>query len=1792
MAALSDRIYFPPLDECISGEKRLLSWRLVASSLTDTDTSRLTSNAVSGFLKDPYVATLFRDPSRTFAPPSPQTKSDFETKTSPINATTPADDSCDLQTIKSDALWLSKNAAINETAALRIVVAEAQCRPESHLNGPLSSQDVANIKDIVGQNAAPGASVLSAIAAASPDDAETIWTDFQGENARRTRILHTYLAERRHFAVAAASTAAQVLSGEDPSDQSDRDAILSAGPTWLSYLTSCIKRSLAGLDATLEGDKYKTDNLTIDWGRTCLVEAAHVMMLIFQITDATSSRTFAAPSFVAEWFTFITDYGFLDALSPADASVGELALPLKCLVCAITMSLLNLPRSMALLDQDLELGVDENSYIQDADILLQVHGTMQIAAENGLYTAAPAVFSWSLLLHRMYVAYQERAERRDLAQNQRAQAGFELEHHPVGATGRRNSTGSIVSIEARSYDQFLVNTSMSQDIQVAEALAQSATAQGFVYDVLSEFSQCSGANPEAALPRDVGAKIRCYFLELLKFSFPLVGYQSEPVTTLLAVLSAGDSDQERQVRSGDLPKPEPPVEAVLEDPMLLDAYVLQAFNRYPYEYAPFTTLCKLLAARVGEEESSGAILKYLLKTPTLTFVLPENFQEYQLILEEENSNAIQILQEVPLIEPSPTSWRRQEPDDEPFDIPAGSQGRFITDSGRVVLMEYEHSSLALMGKRLEVYSSPESYRSVLGPLQPQEAADAVSLLNVLIQREMASHGSASGLAILQETSRSVGRTKDVVSIVCDILDHSIQGEKVSNDSSVMALLTACVRFLDTVLPLCPGRVWSYMARCELLNTESRAGRLSRILGNPDLNNDRFDFLHTVIVFLSELVENAMQSSVRRKVTIAKPGALQKHGTVSLWQGTSDKLLTQVAVSIAQTAVDIFENSSTWRYVSDLHPSIIVRDLVPVLNKMLVYTYSVGEEKERLTDCLAPAAGYVLECFLSSSSAALKFQPLLGTFLSARLLPEPTRLYQKASQTLASTTVTVLEFVTSLIKTAAFLEKPSTLMETQLFRSTPLLARLCGVGNAFRTPVTSLMESLVASAEGSAKSEPPSLLGYLGSQIARSLLKLLAQLDKPFDRTVESARLWSFLSTILRSRQPWMANCLLTGNVPRDAVRGEGKSGKSSKLSPTSVLVAARIRLQHISSIPSAEALAILEFFTVAQNHWPWTIFATRGDGDHLQHLRKYVRDLKPASLTAKTNPEEAANQARIAAYIAEMFAMHLYHLRQMGQDMAFATELLQDLDYFLRDGVQLSGYNASLHANFTKNFASRYSGISLGSFKRTTFAPRELGKQFYYALDLAERMLDFDPGWVGPRDTGFRSEMETANLNLSLVDGQIALFHAWEFLLLELSVCLLPKNQSIAVMMAQVAEQCTEASHAPKGPEKIFVSLSRAQANLALTLIQRLADATPSPKSSSKMVGILWTALSSVEDRFGPDQIEYYRTLLKILYIVLRGCRQMEPSVSTVQTILNILDRIVAQGFRALVTLIHDPETKVAPADVALLTAILQACLAIPSVDECGTQILNMMASQDVLHVAMSLFSWADRLAEDGDPIYGELSLLFLLELSTVPAVAEQLALDGLLGHLTSARLANSMRRPNVSPFANTAGAQRCYSIWTKAVLPLMINILSALGSTIAPEVAFVLSWFSGLLDASVQRWEAPGLSRTSTRGAPRHVTLLAVSEIHSLALLTKVLEALRQNNNRDIAEVQWDGSTLLENIEFWLSRPKLLRESLVPLGSREVEWRATKVVGPDADKVESKLEEKVVSLMESVKTILSDEMD
>lgn len=277
-----------------------------------------------------------------FQPPTSQTKSTFETKTSAINVAPSPHAPYDIKQIRDDTIWLSKEINIDEVSALRIVVLEWQTRPVVQLlHGDLEGEarylngggDAGDFRASVFD---PGSSILAK--STNQQKQSTTSTSFGESGARRRRLLETYLSERRCILKCNEHLIFVTLFESDNSSsspegqQSDRltwlrEAGANVLPSWNSGGVSQAKQKHAVLEAVdalrarLEGvskgcgwlqDEDRQEDIEVAWARSQILEMIHIMQIILHLLD--SSTELYEPSVILPWFRLMKDYEFYDSM--------------------------------------------------------------------------------------------------------------------------------------------------------------------------------------------------------------------------------------------------------------------------------------------------------------------------------------------------------------------------------------------------------------------------------------------------------------------------------------------------------------------------------------------------------------------------------------------------------------------------------------------------------------------------------------------------------------------------------------------------------------------------------------------------------------------------------------------------------------------------------------------------------------------------------------------------------------------------------------------------------------------------------------------------------------------------------------------------------------------------------------------------------------------------------------------------------------------------------------------------------------------------------------------------------------------------------------------------------------------------------------------------------------------------------------------------------------------------------------------------------------------------------------
>lgn len=331
LVSLSSLVYISPsTGDLLTNKTR--PWKAVLSAITSNEVDEYDkSSALAQFLYDPEVAHLLSQPFDAFPPPSPETKTRFEQKTSAINVTPSPNSRFDLKVIKEDTLWLSQAVDVDEVSALRIVVVEAQNRTAAQLLGQFSEEELAGIREAAGNSKYSSAIPMSLLSQGA--DPELVRSAFASQDSRRQRILHTYLVERRCL-LKSIETLLQLVRDCSSQDQdSTRDKSPEVSKPWLQTKASEILQKfgprnvfLTRAFSAIKAIAIKSESgsgcfaqnggnneIEVAWTTSHLSEMIHVMEIVFDLLASNPEITSA--NVIDQWLHLIQDCGFFESLS-------------------------------------------------------------------------------------------------------------------------------------------------------------------------------------------------------------------------------------------------------------------------------------------------------------------------------------------------------------------------------------------------------------------------------------------------------------------------------------------------------------------------------------------------------------------------------------------------------------------------------------------------------------------------------------------------------------------------------------------------------------------------------------------------------------------------------------------------------------------------------------------------------------------------------------------------------------------------------------------------------------------------------------------------------------------------------------------------------------------------------------------------------------------------------------------------------------------------------------------------------------------------------------------------------------------------------------------------------------------------------------------------------------------------------------------------------------------------------------------------------------------------------------
>ena len=1066
----------------------------------------------------------------------------------------------------------------------------------------------------------------------------------------------------------------------------------------------------------------------------------------------------------------------------------------------VSLAMLKLPLALETI-QEISISTSVANSADSAPYLLNeaaidfTNGVLTNAAGTMSYNAGLAVFAWGILMQTVRGHAEESKESREISQSQRAVDSFDASKHSdndsndgfsghrLSSSHRLSSTGSDSSQQITYLEDVLdIIKQAPVDEDPITFLARVAVDQLHVFDMIAslsvEFCTSFGSENFGGL----GRRMRLLLLDLVRASLEWLDYQPDIVHATLATLQGSDDYWDNLACSPSLDD-DAPVTVFQEDRFLMHRLFEVARSRYPYESLPFLRICKTLATSRSPLDvcvGSEPLQPKLARMETFTCLLLEDSASYRLIGDADSiylELTSRLSMFVDLQDPKrqkylmPShnlSMSTNSASSESFELPEGTTGRTLTE-GRphVVLWRHEYSALRYIGRILQRAVQDDALQDYQGTESKREiVTEIVGLITVLLASVSYAQihdwrlddAQKTARSLLDETSAGLEAQDDIVSLIFAIFEAELHHNRAGSiDSGSNQLLIQCIQFTHALLAVLPGRVWPFLSRSGLLGLDGTESRLAAVVAMTEMSSANYNFLIGSIRLYEALVEDVLKHVVSRKEYQGRTTRYATSEQDSKGTGTTEVTMKKIIHGFERLMIDVLESCRSWKFELPEQRMEINTRICLLFEKTLSICFTIDDNLDisrKLTSVLAPAADHLLDVFLSKTANDLPIQPLLNILLEALSRPSNIITANKFYQKRVAQTEAAISFITTLVRVSQYLSVPSSRLEKQIFDATPVLVRIYAADAGLKMSVVELLEAVVKYA-GRFEEQNPSLLAHIGQNTAKRFLGMLSVLDQPLDNINLSICVWRLLSAIVGHRQQWLAIYLLTGSTPRDSLKDKERAEISNMHHAHSMLRIAIDRFSNFNTLLPEEGVSILEFLAQAADFWPWVVGEILKNGILVKKFTEFLGNLHPLPAGGDSKVLEAhSNRLQMASQIASICAMGVHHSSEVG-DTTFTSKLRPNLIYLIENGVAVPSYNISLHSNLRRNFESRFTSCSLMNFKRTTLSRSSLGKEFYYDLVVAEKMLAYDPSWAGRGDSGFREEFVRANVNLSVVEAQV-----------------------------------------------------------------------------------------------------------------------------------------------------------------------------------------------------------------------------------------------------------------------------------------------------------------------------------------------------------------------------------------------------------------------------------------------------
>ena len=1612
---------------------------------------------------------------------------------------------------------------IDELEALRLTLLEWQYRSENRLQSGFSDAELASLRDGLGPDYVEGIGLVPGGSYSRSD------VNFDLAEARQVRLVQLCFSEQVRLLLTASEVLQQTFLSVSQSAEERSEtwapilkALNGRPPGELLDTIQTAVDSIEDRLTSLNGDRFWPVNdqyhaqLSEDLATSNLQSIAVILDLLLLRIKYAEEHVYSES--LLTWLQFMDSVKYFSPFQSNILVQAQAIERIQCTTSCITVALLDPPSTFASLVQDTTLESisipppGKRDWFIDKDQINDVHYFLFAAAESCNAQASLAVLLWALILLEIRTLATTAKEAREARHVQRG-----IDRSPYDPSGRRLSSSSTGSIQTTIYEDVLSEVMATNTVEdPVDYMLNCATQGASVFDQFTRI--CSLVKEGTSILSSVQLQLLQEWVRAIR---PSLGYSPELFDAQLAILGPPPPSHSA------IPVAFNPVANFLGDEALRHDFLDVAASRFPYESLPFLRLCRALTRfTVTDTDGTNYVTYRLQQLHSFTQAAVGGFASYNTYREDENANLVQLDYAVGMLDFEPNRLLTSGHSEQYLNlVPAHTIGEVIKETTpAVVRWQYTYSGFSILGKWLEMYLKGV-LSEALSPFEPPEevAAEILGLLAALLDMSYTHAETARGEqaaqqlcnTILTDLASALDPELNIISCISDIMEHQLQ----SSARLGYEVLIACVDFFTAYCKIQPQQAWSVLIQSSAFGAKGTRRSLPALITGIEVPSRDFRLLESCSRLYQAVVDLLLVVSFDIEDQIQGLKELQKgHRTAS------QRFNGAALLAYSETMYTAFDSMTAWKFNTKDQKDRITSNFSSAFSNLLYYTFGTGESVSTITSlsaCLLPAATFVAQMLQQANATSTGTGSVMPTLVNAVLEHNSNDAFS-IHQTANLKHVLFLAQV--LVRYGHPSVKDSAEVPSSILNLMPVLIRLPLADAGLWYDCNTLLSDLL-------RTPSPSVLGYLGSASCVGFVDCLKHASQATNNPQMDRQMWNLLSRLVTADQQWFAILLVTGSPPGR----EPKNGNKDKLQTRGkpMLELSLDLLSDVAHLDPSVAADLLNFVGEAQQNWLSVNDSIASRTDLFPHLIRWIS-------SRDSNHARGLDQAvhnKVAAGVTDLAVIHLHRLMALKNEKVFTT-FIPLLQWLATNAVEVATYNSSLHANLKKNFPMKYRGLNVNSIKRSALLEIPYGNNYFYDTDFANKFLRNDPFWRNERgQQTFLAEFHRANINFSVVDSELRLLRSLERLCVEHGT-FFSRNRDVARVMAQIARHCLSANLQVAPAETLFDSLFQTRADLAVVLVRPLAAAGYHGSDYSVLLTASWDAArfrnGSYEIAIANDDLSYWRSILSVLLLSTQFRVERKPKQASVgdskslekldpyiAAFCEIAAKIVGEGLRSVTMALQEQKqarnqppisasARVGAKDVALLLNILQSVLRLPSLSQFAVQLGEALISTGTGRSALLLYSWSHMLLEDGQPVYADLSARFLASISSLPRVAEELAVEGVLNRLLTSRITQNLQNvPNgVSHLEKQPKEALLYSIWAQGMLPLCLNLLHAVGGGVAGEISSFLNAFENQLNHSSLALSANPAYASEGSGL---LTTTMASELSTLSLISFILASFRE---------------------------------------------------------------------------------